>query len=157
MSYLKNMECWRLHPWSLRSAAKLSPPTAPLVTRLPGRGPRAGGSYPGTELCHVFCRARVTSLNPSSASHPFGCRHTARDSDWYHCSGWNLKVICTGQAIRQEIPTKVDVAVLSLKAVLRPNSFFLREPQYFLLRPSNNWMRPTHTTHSNLLYQSQVI
>lgn len=87
MSYLKNMECWRLHPWSLRSAAKLSPPTAPLVTRLPGRGPRAGGSYPGTELCHVFCRARVTSLNPSSASHPFGCRHTARDSVWSLCSG----------------------------------------------------------------------
>ena len=36
--------------------------------------------------------------------------------------------------------------------VWRQNSFLLREPQFFLLRSSADWMRPTHLMEGNLLY-----
>ena len=37
-------------------------------------------------------------------------------------------------------------------AVWRQNSFFLGGHQYSYLRPSTNWMRPTHIMEGNLLY-----
>lgn len=45
---------------------------------------------------------------------------------------------------RLGIPTGVDVAVLSDKAIWRKNSFSFRDLHLFFLRPSADWMRFTH-------------
>lgn len=40
-------------------------------------------------------------------------------------------------------------------AVLRQNFFCSRKPQFFHLRPSKNWVRPTHIIRGSLLYYYQ--
>lgn len=49
---------------------------------------------------------------------------------------------------RLEIPTRVGAAVLSLHAVL---------VECLPLRPSTDWMKPTHITGGNLFPQSLLI
>lgn len=56
------------------------------------------------------------------------------------------------QANRLVIPVGVDVAVLNLKAVWKQNSFLLRGPQFFLLRPSIDWVSPNHIMENTPFY-----
>ena len=56
-----------------------------------------------------------------------------------------------GLANRLEMQGRVDVSILSPKADWKQNSFFLGGHQIFL-RPSMDWMSPTHIMESNLLY-----
>ena len=61
--------------------------------------------------------------------------------------------ICrTGWRLRGE----VDVALLSLKANCRQNSFFLGGSQSFLLVPSTDYVRPNHIMVGNLFYSKST-
>ena len=66
---------------------------------------------------------------------------------------WKLASSKTAvQASRLEILAGVDVEVLNLKAVWRPNSFFFGGPQSFISSLSTDWMWPTHIMESHQLY-----
>lgn len=61
----------------------------------------------------------------------------------------------TGLASRPTIPARVEIEVLSPKAVWGENSRFL-EGTPVLLRISTKWMRLTHIVESNLLYSKST-
>lgn len=66
-------------------------------------------------------------------------------------------ILCrTGQQPR-DTQGRNDVVVLSPKTVWRKNSFFLREPQSFLLRSGTEWVRPPLLREGYLLTQSLLI
>lgn len=58
----------------------------------------------------------------------------------------------SGHASRLETQGRVDVSISTLKTDQRQNSFFLRRPWYFRLRPSTGWKRLIHIVKDNLLY-----
>jgi hypothetical protein len=67
----------------------------------------------------------------------------------------NLK--SAGQAGRLVMHRMADVAILSVMAIWRQNSFCLRESQTFLIWPSPECMRLTHLMETNLLYSKSIV
>ena len=76
-----------------------------------------------------------------------------------------------GQASRLETWMRVDASVLRLNStgqqagklrqsfcvtVLKQNPFYFGEPHSLLLRPSTDWMRPTHIMEGNLPYSKST-
>lgn len=84
-------------------------------------------------ICHILWGNRTSNM----------VRETDSLRKWL-TQLWRLaRVKSSGQASRLETQGRVH------KAVWKQNSFLLKSLQ---LKPSANWMRPTHIIESNLLY-----